>query len=202
MSGRARGRGWWRPLRSVVLTVLVVLLAGSVVVWVRSYYATDAWSYRHSKSLPDGRVSVRMVEAWSGKGSLVLRCERWQFYSHREPMGRAFKWYRHSRFDAFQGLAEHEPVKLPLGFGYARDFAGPPIVAIIVPFWAIVLALALPAGWLGRRTYVQSRRRRLGLCARCGYDLRASEGKCPECGDDIPFSLNAVQVATTRQFLA
>jgi hypothetical protein len=56
---------------------------------------------------------------------------------------------------------------------------------IEVPGWFVmVLASVIPAIWYGRRVRL-SRRRRLGLCLVCGYDLRASRERCPECGTAI-----------------
>ena len=51
-----------------------------------------------------------------------------------------------------------------------------------VPFWFVCAATTpLPLWWLRRR--VRGRRRLAeGLCAGCGYDLRASSDRCPECG--------------------
>lgn len=54
-----------------------------------------------------------------------------------------------------------------------------------VPIWFVMLTLAaggllaLP-GFLRRRRVAH--RKRLGLCIVCGYDLRATPERCPECG--------------------
>lgn len=58
---------------------------------------------------------------------------------------------------------------------------------IMVPAWfCIVVTGILPAhalrGYLRRRRLA---RERSGLCMYCGYDLRASKERCPECGAEF-----------------
>lgn len=80
------------------------------------------------------------------------------------------------------------------GFGWENSRPLPPYpqnfpggagrLASTVPVWAIcLLTLVLPAFKLS--TLIRRRRRIAdGKCVRCGYDLRASLGRCPECGLD------------------
>jgi hypothetical protein len=61
-----------------------------------------------------------------------------------------------------------------------------------VAIWKLVLALfPLPIIWLGllvRRRMLRFRRLAHGLCLSCGYDLRSSSERCPECGQPRPLA--------------
>jgi hypothetical protein len=54
-----------------------------------------------------------------------------------------------------------------------------------IPYWlCALLALILPASMSVSfaRSLSRRRRARKGLCVYCGYDLRATPTRCPECG--------------------
>ena len=57
---------------------------------------------------------------------------------------------------------------------------------LALPMWAAVPLLAGVPLLLAARAHVRHARRlrraAAGQCARCGYDLRASPARCPECG--------------------
>jgi hypothetical protein len=58
-----------------------------------------------------------------------------------------------------------------------------------VPLWSCAAPLSLlPVAMIliGFRARRRNRRLRAGLCLTCGYDLRASAERCPECGRPIP----------------
>jgi hypothetical protein len=56
---------------------------------------------------------------------------------------------------------------------------------VMVPYWALALPFAVAPALSLRgsiRRKQQARRRRAARCPACGYDLRGTPGRCPECG--------------------
>jgi hypothetical protein len=70
-----------------------------------------------------------------------------------------------------------------LGLGaYALSFLGPAGVLAVVTLLAAATTLAT----ILRRPRLREAREAAGLCITCGYDLRATEDRCPECNTRIP----------------
>ena len=60
---------------------------------------------------------------------------------------------------------------------------------VALPWWYLLLLGVAPPLVRGWRRWSPLRRadrwRLAGQCARCGYDLRATPGRCPECGAEV-----------------
>ena len=165
-----------RRLFASVSLLSLVLFVAVVVLWVRSYATPDAvWHFGRGSEF---RFTVWQARTWRGKAAVDAITG--SMYQPPPPPG-----LHHAREPEFSANLKW-PNDL-LGFGHADSEYSVPFYdekrsTWVVPLWfPAALALALPATWL-----VQRRRRikrlHAGLCRRCGYDLRATPGRCPECG--------------------
>jgi hypothetical protein len=184
-----------------LLTALSLLLCVAVVaLWVRSYWRSDSVGWCESNvGIPESQgflfdAGVYAESAW-GKAALCWhRIETHEWTGSRTEPG----------FSAGSSQSEAPPdfasEMVGLGCWLHRSIAGVEVRAtdyqrradvpheysyermVRVPFWLLAAMTAvLPARWAtaARRRRRQKRR---GLCRVCGYDLRATPDRCPECG--------------------
>jgi hypothetical protein len=161
-----------------LLTGLSVLLCVAVaVLWVRTCRRHDVVQF------PDRRHSLYTTPhaVWSETASRPY----WAGISYASYEQPAHGYL--GRFGPFLGYTVRPVVggrtHAALGFVYSSHVEPPPtscgFTSVGVPLWApLVLFSLLPATRLWRRR----KRPRSGTCPSCGYDLRATPDKCPECG--------------------
>ncbi len=74
--------------------------------------------------------------------------------------------------------------KIELIFGAGRTTKILTPLFIFLPFYILMI----PAVIAGRRNWRRKCWKTFGRCEECGYDLRASKERCPECGTEFESS--------------
>jgi hypothetical protein len=190
-----RRRPMKRRLINLLTLVSLVLCVATCVLWGWSYRAGDDW--KCVQPWADYRVEscsgqIAWTETYFGNiDRSFLQPPEYGVWHHRSetpplpPIGMRLNsiaplphgWFNQAGFT----------VGLSLTDAYINS-AGPTRM-VAVPYWAAFVMLgilpALSALRHTRRRRRQSRQRH-GACPACGYDLRATPGRCPECGTIAP----------------
>ena len=175
-----------RKLFNLAAAISLVLFLATAGIWLRSEFRWDELQYRTRDS--EGAWTLHFL-GWE-RGSFRY----WGDYDWQIINGGSLGWKISSRtVDGRSTIAE---AWRDVGF-YSLGFAvkvrrgemsadGRPgrikSFGMLIPHWFVLLLLALlPARWAVLRQR-ETRMRRLGVCISCGYDLRATPERCPECG--------------------
>ena len=143
--------------------------------WATSYHRYRCFSH-------EGRVLV-----------LAVKDETFTTQWLRDRPPSAYEWKQLVPKDAwhFAGLT-FAPTQTINSYSYTFTSGGRDVTMFIplhywqlaIPYWLLTLLTAIPTALLLRTRQRQRARRQQGQCRNCGYDLRASPDRCPECGTD------------------
>jgi hypothetical protein len=207
-----------RPLRRIALALGMLPACATLALWGRSYVRLDELSLADAEGRTFAAVSFRGgVHVSRSGGQAARRRLEWD----ATPVPAGADWgaiYRNGQVDwawfGFARLSEapRAGIGTPLSAGATgRTFANaagvalvpwlnsPPYVAYVVPYWALALVTAGPFSFRAARAGRRWSRRRAHRCVTCGYDLRATPGRCPECGaaaEPVPTGLAAAPLVT------
>jgi hypothetical protein len=138
--------------------VSLLMCAAMVVLWVRSYFSVDDFTYRGVKHA----VAIR-----SDSGNFYVITSRFML--------------------PFPGWA------LPFTRELYYNGSGLPDVKWRFPYYSLAVWTSLLPGYWFLLPWVRAREaaRKDGFCRVCGYDLRATPHRCPECGAVPPAAKEA-----------
>jgi hypothetical protein len=168
-----------------LLTVLSLLLCiATAVLWARSYNVL--YALRHTRV--DQRTGGTCTKSFIlGSGRLLVSVSRYRsdldYFSDGPPPG-GWTLYRDPYYYADRSFSPRPWLATwSAQYGSGRTVWGPAGTWSITVNLPVIVALAAVVPTLRRVRYLRrARRRRERLCTSCGYDLRATPDRCPECG--------------------
>lgn len=177
-------RRTFRHLVTLCSLISLLLCIGFCVLWVRSYWNTDALEYRSPGGIWAVTTASGKLVAQLNPGEETTPAYYGWLYMRMNPYTAPSYSVAYSHLDAARSYKDWEFAGM--GWYAVHDRNGMHTTTGVAPFSYFVIATALlPAVWVPRRVRSMLRGRkwgRAGLCPSCGYDLRASPERCPECG--------------------
>ncbi|HWE95382.1 MAG TPA: hypothetical protein VG269_15550 [Tepidisphaeraceae bacterium] len=185
-----------RRLFTILSALSLLLCVATALLWPRSYSISDALTIdlpQFGRPLADDTLNIA-----SGNGGVGFSFDRWAAWElgTRKPTRRDF----HPHVVSYQSLPPFYPWKLNQTFFQSHgceisthtEPISPTSVGsgviyqfnVVLPDAAMLGATSiLPALWVWQWHRRRKRRLRSAFACRvCGYDLRATPGRCPECG--------------------
>jgi hypothetical protein len=186
----------------VLAMVLTVIFAASLDLFVVSYVVHDSLIWYpvtdlHETGTYQGQPTVKLRMGTKAfefcKGHLSLEVIQSDQFYFPHP------WWLHQVFF----FEVYPAYRLPTSFSWTKEWryvrrfgfeagyrTGPTYRdwRIATPIWPIVIATLPGPIWCSaaaRKRRCRHRRRQLGLCPRCGYDIRANPTRCSECGLEL-----------------
>jgi hypothetical protein len=169
-----------RWLANAVVALAGIALLGSVLLWISGRGMTSP------AELKLRGPGYGVIYIGSTEGRMILGIDN----QEDDPNPFNWRWWgRRSRGGEIYALVNDDN-EFVLASAWAWGFAA--------PHWLVALALCVPLAWrwmVWRDDSEQHHRREHGLCRHCGYDLRASSDRCPECGELAPAAMISQRAA-------
>jgi hypothetical protein len=160
-----------RRLFNLAAAVSLVMMLAIVALWVRGFLGTD-YFFVH-----DGRVIIGSGQGklgWFYRSSFAADSATWSHELLADyPVDRFFTDYT-----GVHGSGR-------LGFSFWARTRSPPDFwfAVVIRHWVLVgFSAVLPSIHVARTLRTRDPP---GCCTHCGYDLRATPERCPECGTAV-----------------
>jgi len=186
-----------RTIFNIVAIALLVVSILAAALWVRSESAIEDWDFLARSTARDGSkvIRVQVLSVNGGLGVMIPGSDMFRFPAGSgPPLGIVSHWRSGARPSPtaypYAGMArdwpwhgfvfEHLGVNLPP--------SAPPLSwYITLPYW-FILGVTMPLPCVGALRLRRRIGRQPGQCRACGYDLRATPSRCPECGSEVSTS--------------
>jgi hypothetical protein len=170
-------------LLNLLAALSLVLCAATVVLWVRSYRVGDMVHWHNEPADFEFYSCLGLLEiSWGERPSYVHpQWNGWEgtLWPFKGNLGLLAIDLSHSAPHNWNGFGFGSWRQLSPGYRRLN------VDCVVVPYWflSIITSAASTAAlawlWSERRSWRYSA---TGHCSKCGYDLRATPDRCPECG--------------------